>query len=47
MFLVGLLWLLSLINIVFRDLQNFIGIILMFLMIASLSPIRRRCFRTH
>lgn len=35
MFLVGLLWLLSLINIVFRDLQNFIGVILMFLMIAS------------
>lgn len=35
MFLIGLLWMLSLINIVFRDLQNFIGIILMYLMIAS------------
>lgn len=35
LFLVGLLWLLSLINIVFRDLQNFVGVVLMLLMIAS------------
>jgi lipopolysaccharide transport system permease protein len=35
LFLIGLLWMLSLINIVFRDLQNFVSVILMFLMIAS------------
>lgn len=35
LFLIGVLWILSLINIVFRDLQNFIGVVLMLLMIAS------------
>lgn len=34
-FMVGLLWILSLVNLVFRDLQNMIGILLMYLMIAS------------
>jgi lipopolysaccharide transport system permease protein len=34
-FLVGLLWILSLVNLIFRDLQNFVGVLVMFLMIAS------------
>lgn len=33
--LIGLIWILSLVNLVFRDLQNVIGLILMALMIAS------------
>ena len=35
LFLVGLNWVLSLINVVFRDLQYFIGILLMVMLIAS------------
>jgi lipopolysaccharide transport system permease protein len=35
MFLTGILWILSLVNLVFRDLGNLIGILLMYLMIAS------------
>ncbi|MBV9019071.1 MAG: ABC transporter, partial [Alphaproteobacteria bacterium] len=35
LFLIGVVWILSLINLVFRDLQNIIGIITMYLMIAS------------
>ncbi len=35
MFLIGLLWILSLVNLVFRDLQNIIGVVIMYLMIAS------------
>jgi homopolymeric O-antigen transport system permease protein len=35
MFLIGLLWILSLVNLVFRDLQNIIGVVVMYLMIAS------------
>lgn len=35
MFLVGVLWFLSLINLIFRDLQNIINIVMMYLMIAS------------
>ncbi len=34
-FLVGLVWVLSLVNLVFRDLQNIMGIVTMYLMIAS------------
>lgn len=35
LFLIGLLWILSLVNLIFRDLQNLIGILIMYLMIAS------------
>ena len=35
MMLVGILWILSLVNIVFRDLQNLIGAVVIFMMIAS------------
>jgi homopolymeric O-antigen transport system permease protein len=35
MFLIGLLWILSLVHLVFRDLQNIIGVLIMYLMIAS------------
>lgn len=35
MALIGITWILSLINLVFRDLQNVIGLLLMILMIAS------------
>jgi len=34
-FLIGVLWFLSLITLILRDLQNLIGLIIMFLMIAS------------
>lgn len=34
-FLVGVVWIISLVNLIFRDLQNLIGIITMYLMIAS------------
>lgn len=35
MFLIGIIWILSLVNLVFRDLQNIIGVVVMYLMIAS------------
>src|SRR5262249_9566844 len=35
MFLIGLLWILLLVTLVFRDLQNIIGLVIMYLMIAS------------
>jgi homopolymeric O-antigen transport system permease protein len=35
MFLIGVVWVLSLVNLVFRDLQNIVGIVVMYLMIAS------------
>lgn len=35
LFLIGLLWILSLVNLVFRDLPNIIGVVIMYLMIAS------------